>query len=154
MSYSELKAALRALPADASPTSLQGFRVLGSGTYRTAYSNGTFVVKHRAGNWRCITPGEARAKNRETYELRSIEAKVRLAPTVLVGDWVIQLAYEPLVKPEPCTDAPSRIKWSDRIRVAVNKLSADEQRAIGATLDGHGGNFGRDKRGRLVCFDW
>jgi hypothetical protein len=48
----------------------------------------------------------------------------------------------------------ARIEWSDRVNAAVLKLSREERSAMGTMTDNHAGNFGRDKRGRLVCFDW
>jgi hypothetical protein len=162
MTLGQLKAALR---AGTEPDALPGFRILGRGTYRAAYSDGTFVVKSQRGNWQHTSPKQARATSITRAKVRDIPpaARARVAPTVYVrvensqaGEcaYAIQLLYPPLAVPETRSTAVARIEWSDRVNAAVLKLSREERSAMGTMTDNHAGNFGRDKRGRLVCFDW
>ena len=120
MTLGQLKAQLR---AGKNPRQLGG-KVIGSGWYKTAYAVGPFVVKE---------------DNDESLEIkRDIlhgvrEHGARMAPTVSVAGWLIQIRYR--------------------------GMSADEYRKNRCSFltsigDMHHKNVGLDRRGMVVAFDW
>lgn len=104
------------------PTDIGGSR-LGNGAYRTAFAVGPFVVKET----QPVVMDTKRSLQAYADAMKALG--LRLAPTVKVGSWDIQLRYFPLPKNE-------NLGW----------------RRVG--VDIHGGNVGRDRRGRFVAFDW
>ncbi len=107
-----------------------GGTTLGSGMFRTAYAVGAFVVKQNGDT----TNASFQYKQTYTKEYRdSLRlANTRFAPTLVLGQWRIQLRYEPMTEKQ----------WAE-VRDILNNIG-----------DLYYPNIGVDKRGRYVAFDW
>lgn len=147
MTLGKLKAAIR---ATAHPERLPGFENIGSGIMRTAYSNGVFVIKGAR-----TTPDYIAYKRKFVAEFRATGNRLmRFAPIVTVKDkrgnaWEIQLRYQRIASSwQPTQD--ENVPHFSRVEQGVFALVA----TLLTSADLHDGNLGRDRRGRLVAFDW
>lgn len=127
MTLSQLKQALR---DGKTPDDLPSVK-LGSGSFRTAYKVGPFVVKRKSDSdyYNTLAARREHYGERERQAMR--ELKMRFAPTVEVDGWQVQMAYRPFY--ERPADAPMFYPIGEDI---------------------FQNNVGIDKRGRYVAFDW
>lgn len=141
-----LRADLKARGRDA----IKGWERLGSGISRTAYTDGTFVVKEAQSYY--DGTGAYAVRSATPYRIKQqelpadVRGKFRYSPRLIVRReamhqiWEIQLRYLPFQAanspkaPEPTTDDYNVV------------------RHYGGDL--HFGNLGRDHRGRLIAFDF
>jgi hypothetical protein len=111
---------------DREPWAIEGVQWLGTGSTHIAWRLGAFVVK----TWRHPSlrgnPDLPRLPARRALRLSGI----RVAPTVRVGEYLVQMFY-PLA---------NRTEFPAHRRVDGGEWEV--------------GNIGRDRRGRLVAFDW
>lgn len=144
---STLKEALR---AGQTPRDLGGI-CLGSGIDREAWRIGPFVVKESS-TWYTDSE-EHRARRDAAFVL--LRGQLRRAPTVVVGEWDVQVMYRRLCPAQ--SDSPQPEDLKSRKAYSEWDLSKTKQQAYegpGYHIDAHGGNVGLDHRGRMVCFDW
>jgi len=119
MTLSRLKAELR---EGKRPEDIGGENI-GSGYYKAAYAVGPFVVK-------ADTDDTLRQKHFYHADVR--KAGGRMAPTLCVEGWQIQLRYAPMT-------AEVWVKhWPKFLTIG----------------DIHNKNVGLDRRGKVVAFDW
>lgn len=119
-----------------------GFKRLGSGAFRTAYGNGKWVIKldtpyHGNGSMTGLKQGRYNYKK---------GCSIPLAPTWIVGKWVVQRQYKVIKRAsdEYTADLPS----------VQQRLNRRFMRCFNKGLDVYFYNTGRTKSGKVVAFDW
>lgn len=129
MTLNELRAALK---AGATPRKM-GFKVIGSGAFRRAYSDGKWVVKRNYLHGSSLHKAPEQGKRQWIHGCNTVP----IAPYWLVGRYIIQRRYKTL-------DYNQQRKFRTQHYTCNNDYNHDI----------HSYNVGLTKRGEFVAFDW
>lgn len=119
-----------------------GFKRLGNGAYRTAYGNGQWVIKRNTeqdGN------GTMGGKKQGRYNYVK-GCKIPLAPTWVIGDWVVQRQYAAVNYPR---GIPSHLYEGEYLKLYKLFMTC-----FNRGQDIYFTNVGKTKAGKVVAFDW
>lgn len=130
----------RALRKGKTPTELSATE-LEAGAQKTAYLYTTskgmqVVIKKNTGGW--LRPQQKLPPNLKEYDCETIYQ-------TRAGKWIIQEYVTPL---KMRNGGETKIDGSDPVWKVYNKLF---RKVRG---DYHAANFGKNRHGKLVCFDW